>query len=153
MSQPPSSKGLKVIAGGAASPRGAGAAASAAGKVGLGVAAVQAFQTVVGFLETWQKAKTERRRIDALRDVEIAQIRERTRVILAYLDRAFEERQRVYLELFERLDRALEARDAQAVALVADAITRVAVQSPFQVLADREATQRALQDPNHTWEL
>ena len=81
------------------------------------------------------------RRIDAMRDV-----------LVAYLDRSFDERRAVFERAFSSLDTALESGSHDDVAKVLDSIVHLAESSPFKALRDLKATRNALADDGTVWE-
>ena len=94
-------------------------------------------------------ARTERVRIRAAAEAELAHIHSVRDVLLTYLDRSFDERRHNFEKLFETLDRALEANQLGAVARTLEAVVALAAQSPFKDLADAAKAARILKDRDH----
>lgn len=96
---------------------------------------------------------TKREAIRAEASVAIADIEARKQVLLAYLDRSFDERRDNFSRLFELADAALKDKDAQKLQSTLGAIVKLAGNSPFADLASIESTRAALANPDTEWEL
>lgn len=97
--------------------------------------------------------KTKRKQIEALRDVEVAKINAQKEFLLSYLDKTFDERKNQFNKYFDVLDKAIESNDMQVMQIVLSNINNLAASSPFKALGDYKATQKALEDNNHTWDI
>lgn len=97
--------------------------------------------------------KTKRREIEAERDMYISKINAQKEVMLAYLDKTFDERKKNFDKLFQIVDYALATNNTQALAMGLDSINQLAASSPFKDLASIESTQKALEDKDHIWDI
>lgn len=97
--------------------------------------------------------KTKRKEIEAERDIYVSKINAQKEVMLAYLDKSFDERRGNFEKLFKVVDHALTTNNMQELALGLDSINNLAMSSPFKDLASIESTQRALEDKNHVWDI
>ena len=95
---------------------------------------------------------TERINIEAQRDVAINRIQSQKEIILAYLNKSFDERKDQFDRFFNIVDDALAKDNMQQLALALDSINKLAVSSPFKELANIESTQKALNNKNHIWD-
>lgn len=97
--------------------------------------------------------KTKRKEIEAQRDAYITKISAQKEVMLAYLDKTFDERRINFEKLFQVVDSALANNNMQQLALSLDSINNLATSSPFKDLASIEGTKNALEDKNHIWDI
>lgn len=97
--------------------------------------------------------KTKRKEIEAERDMYISKINAQKEVMLAYLDKTFDERKENFDKLFQLVDHALATNNTQALAMGLDSINQLAASSPFKDLASIESTQKALEDKDHIWDI
>lgn len=97
--------------------------------------------------------KTKRKEIEAERDRYISKINAQKEVMLAYLDKSFDERKENFDKLFQIVDHALATNNIQALAMGLDSINQLAASSPFKDLATLESTQKALEDKDHIWDI
>lgn len=95
---------------------------------------------------------TVRADIAARRDSALTQIENQKAVLLAYLDKSFDERKENFEKLFSVVDHALEANNMEELGLGLQSIIKLADSSPFKDLASIEATAAALGDPDHAWD-
>ncbi len=102
--------------------------------------------------KTAEVERTKRQEITAWEKTTIAEIRAKRDLIMAYLDRSFDERAENFRCLFEVVDRAIITGDNQQLALTLNSITELAKSSPFKDLASLSYVRKALKDPNHVWE-
>jgi hypothetical protein len=92
--------------------------------------------------------KTKRKEIEAKRDVIVKNIESQKEIILAYLEKSFDERKDNFSKLFSIVDNAIVNNNMQQLALGLDSINKLADSSPFKALASIESTKLALEDKN-----
>ncbi|MFV0142049.1 MULTISPECIES: hypothetical protein [Empedobacter] len=110
--------------------------------------------TLAGEVEKFSEVqKTKRKEIEAQRDAYVAKINAQKVVMLAYLDRTFDERKNNFENLFKIVDHALENNNMQQLALGLDSINNLAATSPFKDLTSIQDTKNALEDKNHVWDI
>lgn len=97
--------------------------------------------------------KTKRKEIESERDKYVSKINAQKEVMLAYLERSFDERKDNFEKLFQVVDHALATNNTQALAMGLDSINQLANSSPFKDLASIESTQKALEDKDHIWDI
>lgn len=123
-------------------------------RVVYGLDAVSVLKEIVGLANRWidvHEAEVTKRAVIAARErTLIEELHARRDLFLAYLDRAFDERERAFNELFRALDRAMDT-DAASVAAVLGSITALARKSPFDDLGDLDLVKQNLADPNYVW--
>lgn len=95
---------------------------------------------------------TVRTGIAARRDIALAQIENQKTLLLAYLDKSFDERKENFEKLFSVLDHALDSNNMEELGLGLQSIIQLAESSPFKDLASLGATAAALEDPDHEWD-
>ena len=98
-----------------------------------------------------EQERTKRREIDAWESQTIAKINATRDLLMAYLDRSFDERAENFRSLFCIVDQALAAGNNEQLALALHSITEIAKSSPFKELANLASVQAALNDPDHEW--
>jgi hypothetical protein len=96
--------------------------------------------------------KTKRKEIEAKRDVIVNKIQSQKEIILAYLEKSFDERKDNFAKLFSVVDSAIATNNMQQLAMGLDSINKLAESSPFKALASVESTKLALEDKNHVWD-
>jgi hypothetical protein len=96
--------------------------------------------------------KTKRKEIEAKRDVIVNKIQSQKEIILAYLEKSFDERKDNFAKLFSVVDSAIATNNMQQLAMGLDSINKLAESSPFKALASVESTKLALEDKNHEWD-
>ncbi|MGQ0631972.1 MAG: hypothetical protein ACT4P1_13115 [Sporichthyaceae bacterium] len=102
------------------------------------------------WIRVHEEESTKREAIRAHADVRIAEIHERRDLFLSYLDRSFDERERVFDNLFRQLDQAMSG-NPEAVPTILASISTMAHKSPFADLHDPVALRQKLDDPNAEW--
>lgn len=100
-----------------------------------------------------EKHTTKRVNIEAYRVLETERIRAAENVLNDYFTRVFDERAQNFSELLQRLDKAAHDGNDQMVTETLDAIVAIAKKSPLADLADLGQIRKALDDPDHVWEL
>jgi hypothetical protein len=113
---------------------------------------LQGIKTVAECVHDIQKERTERTRLRESARVEVERIHAMRDVLLDYLDKSFDERRKNFGELFERLDGAIAADNAQLAIAVLDSVVKLAESSPFKVLQDVAATRAALSEKGKEWQ-
>ncbi|WP_199302452.1 hypothetical protein [Coleofasciculus sp. FACHB-129] len=98
-----------------------------------------------------EEERTKRRDIDAWEKERIAKINAQRDLLMAYLDRSFDERAENFRALFGVVDRAITAGNNEQLALALNSITEIAKSSPFKDLANLASVKVALNDPDHEW--
>jgi len=99
-----------------------------------------------------EQEQTKRREIEAWEKVTIAKINGQRDLLMAYLNRSFDERAENFRHLFCVVDRAIAADNNDQLALALHSITELAKSSPFKELANLASVRAALDDPDHEWE-
>jgi ribonucleotide reductase alpha subunit len=99
-----------------------------------------------------EQEQTKRREIEAWEKVTIAKINAQRDLLMAYLNRSFDERAENFRHLFCVVDRAIAADNNDQLALALHSITELAKSSPFKELANLASVRAALDDPDHEWE-
>lgn len=96
--------------------------------------------------------ETKRALINAQREVMVQQIQAQKEVMLAYLDKSFDERKKNFDKLFSLVDDAMKNNNYQQLDLALRSINVLAASSPFKALRSVEETKQALEDKNHEWD-
>lgn len=99
-----------------------------------------------------EQQKTERKEIEAKRDINISRIQAQKEIIMVYLEKSFDERKENFSKLFQVIDHAIENNNMQQLAMGLDSINQLAASSPFKALATLESTKEAINDKNHIWD-
>jgi hypothetical protein len=122
-----------------------------------GLSAFDALTTIVeetsAYLKLREEERTKRANIEAYAKLETDRIRGAERVLKQYFDQVFAERAHTIDELFARLDAATERGDDGSVAGTLSAIVDLAKSSPLATMGDLGELRKALDDPDHVWEL
>lgn len=117
------------------------------------VAAVEDLILMAGEVRKFEELQiTQRMDIAAGRDVAIANIKARTKILEDYLNRSFDERAENFSKLFDVVDDALDTNNMQALALGLNSVVELAASSPFKNLSSVKEATAALTDPNHEWD-
>jgi ribonucleotide reductase alpha subunit len=98
-----------------------------------------------------EQEQTKRREIDAWERETITKINAQRELLMAYLDRSFDERAENFRLLFAVVDSAIASGNNEQLALALNSITDIAKSSPFKDLANLASVRAALDDPNHEW--
>lgn len=118
------------------------------------ISAIAVLQEIVQLGREWiqvhEEESTKRTAIQAHADVRIAEIHSRRDLFLTHLDRSFDERQRLFDDLFRQLDQAMSGNPA-AVPTILATISTLAHKSPFADLHDPIALRQKLDDPDAEW--
>jgi hypothetical protein len=104
------------------------------------------------YLQIAEIEKTQRREIEANEKVAIAKIHAQRDLLMAYLDRSFDERAENFRSLFKVVDQAIANGNNEQLAIALNSIVEIAKSSPFKDLADLASVRASLNDPNHVWE-
>lgn len=98
-----------------------------------------------------EQEQTKRREIEAWEKEAISKINAQRELLMAYLDRSFDERAENFRALFAVVDSAIASGNNEQLALTLNSITEIAKSSPFKDLANINTVRAALNDPNHEW--
>jgi len=98
-----------------------------------------------------EQEQTKRREIEAREKATLAKITAQQDLLMAYLDRSFDERAENFRSLFCVVNQAIAAGNNDQLALALHSITEIAKSCPFKELANLASVQAALDDPNHVW--
>lgn len=109
--------------------------------------------SVTEFGRVREQERTKREAVTAHADLERQRIQAAASVLSDYFDKTFAERRGNFEALFTRLDAATEAGDASSMAASLDAIVKIAQTSPLADLGDLGQIRKALDDPDHVWDL
>ncbi|MFC0003626.1 hypothetical protein [Micromonospora siamensis] len=112
--------------------------------------AAQYLMEIVGVVKAIDANMTERARIAADRDKEIARINAASQGLRDYLDRVFAERRELHHGFFTRLDKAIEDRDPEAIRACVTGIVEVAKHSPLNDIVELRSVWA---DPNAVIEI
>lgn len=124
--------------------------ANGAGWVATTVDAAQYLMAIVGVVKDIDENVTERARIAADRDKEIARISAASQGLRDYLDRVFGERRELHRGFFTRLDKAVEERDPETIRACVTGIVEVAKHSPLNNIVELRSVWA---DPNAVIEI
>ena len=111
---------------------------------------VEASRDVAKFTEL---QKTKRAEIRAQAETRIKEIDSMRNLIMAYLDKTFDERSKIFAKQFECVDKALAEGDVNLLAVSLNSITDLAKSSPFKALTDIKNVQKQLSDTNSTFDI
>ncbi|MBD2677859.1 MULTISPECIES: hypothetical protein [Nostoc] len=103
------------------------------------------------YLKVAEEEQTNRREIDAWEKETITKINAQRDLLMAYLDRSFDERAKNFRALFAVVDSAIASGNNEQLALTLNSITEIAKSSPFKELANLASVRAALDDPDHEW--
>lgn len=98
-----------------------------------------------------EQQKTKRCEIEAWEKEAIAKINAQRDLLMAYLDRSFDERAENFRALFSVVDNAMSSGNNDQLALALNSITEIAKSNPFKELANLASVRTALDDPDHEW--
>ncbi|MEP0801506.1 hypothetical protein [Funiculus sociatus] len=98
-----------------------------------------------------EQEQTKRCEIEVWEKERIAKINAQRDLLMAYLDRSFDERAENFRTLFGVVDRAITAGNNEQLALALNSITEIAKSSPFKDIANLASVKAALNDPDHEW--
>ncbi len=110
------------------------------------VSVMNLISDVIGTIKFCAEQETERSRINAQRDVCIAQIKSKEEIILDYLEKTFDERKGLFEKFFNRADKAMESGNNEQLAVILSGVTKLAESSPFKDLVDLERTKNTLKN-------
>ncbi|MBD2301239.1 MULTISPECIES: hypothetical protein [Nostocales] len=111
----------------------------------------QMMSAYTDYLTIAEQEKTKRREIDAWEKETITKINAQRDLLMAYLERSFDERAENFRSLFAVVDGAIASGNNEQLALALNSITEIAKSSPFKDLANLASVRAALNDPNHEW--
>lgn len=105
------------------------------------------------YLRIREEEQTKRAKIEAYESVEVARIHEASSRLKDYFERVFSERSRTIDGLFGHLDDAMTRGDGTAATAALQGIVDLAKSSPLADMGDLTQVRKALDDPDHVWEL
>ncbi len=100
-----------------------------------------------------EEQKTRRTEIRAATEIKIKEINAMKDVIMAYLDKTFDERSLIFKKQFDIIDIALEKGDVNMLSIGLNSINDLAKSSPFKALADINNVKKQLSQKNTTWDI
>ncbi|WP_066424354.1 hypothetical protein [Anabaena sp. 4-3] len=103
------------------------------------------------YLTIAEQEQTKRREIEAWEKETITKLNAQRDLLIAYLDRSFDERADNFRALFAVVDSAIASGNNEQLALALNSITEIAKSSPFKDFANLASVRAALNDPNHEW--
>jgi len=103
------------------------------------------------YVQIAEHERTKRGEIEAWEQTTLAKINAQRDLLIAYLDRSFDERARNFQALFNGVDQAIAAGNHEQLALTLNSIVDLAKSSPFKELADLASVRAKLNDPDHEW--
>jgi len=98
-----------------------------------------------------EQEQTKRREFTAWEQTTISRIHEQPDLLIAYLDRSFDERAKNFHSLFCIAEQAIIIGNNEQLALALHSITELAKSSPFKELANLASVKATLKDPDHEW--
>jgi ribonucleotide reductase alpha subunit len=98
-----------------------------------------------------QQERTKRREIEAWEKATVAQINAQRDLLMAYLDRSFDERAENFRSLFCVVEQAMASGNNEQLASALHCITEIASSCPFKEFASLASVRAALEDPNYEW--
>ncbi|MGB6068199.1 MAG: hypothetical protein WBG50_25615 [Desulfomonilaceae bacterium] len=126
------------------------------GKLGQVVQTINPLQFVgdiVRYYSELQSTETERQRIEAQRQIALAEIEAKRTLFLEYLDHAFAERAENFKRLFNAVDAALAQGNTDELALTLHTITDLAKTTPMANFVDMQQVRKVLSKQDHEWPL
>lgn len=100
-----------------------------------------------------EKERTQQTKLQEDARIEVERIHAMRDVLVTYLEKSFDEREKNFRELFSRLDVAIEKNDVKLAGAVLDSVVKLADSSPFKALRDVEAARKAVGEANKVWDL
>jgi len=105
------------------------------------------------YLRLREEERTKRAKIDSYATVEVARIHEASSLLKQYFEQVFVERSTTIDGLFRHLDVAMTSGDGKATEAALQGIVNLAKSSPLVDIGDLSQVRKALDDPDHVWEL
>ncbi|RBY91063.1 hypothetical protein [Blastococcus sp. TF02A-30] len=105
------------------------------------------------YLRLREEEQSKRAKIDAYASVEITRIQEASSALKSYFEQVFAERSTTIDGLFRHLDVAMASGDGKATEAALQGIVDLAKSSPMVDIGDLSQIRKALDDPDHVWEL
>jgi hypothetical protein len=105
------------------------------------------------YLRLREEEQTKRAKIGAYASVEVARIQEASTLLKRYFEQVFAERSKTIDGLFRHLDDAMTSGDGTTAATALRGIVDLAKSSPLSDVGDLSQVRKALDDPEHVWEL
>lgn len=101
---------------------------------------------------THEVEQTKRRQIVNAERATIKEIEAKREILMAYLDKSFDERKCNFARLFDALDTAIEVNNTEVMAYTLNSIIELGKSSPFKDLASVSKFRKALEDPDKRFE-
>ena len=105
------------------------------------------------YLRLREEEQTKRAKLDAYATVEVARIHEASSLLKHYFEQVFAERSTTIDGLFRHLDVAMTSGDGKATEAALQGIVNLAKSSPLVDMGDLTQVRKAMDDPDHVWEL
>ncbi|MGY1753829.1 hypothetical protein [Blastococcus sp. SYSU D01042] len=105
------------------------------------------------YLRLREEEHTKRAKIDAHATVEVTRIQEASSLLKHYFEQVFAERSTTIDGLFRHLDVAMMSGNENATTAALEGIVDLAKSSPLADIGDLSQIRKALDDPDHVWEL
>ncbi|MCA0146764.1 hypothetical protein [Blastococcus sp. LR1] len=105
------------------------------------------------YLKVRGEEQTKQQRIDAYATVEVARIQEASALLKGYFEQVFAERSTTIDGLFKHLDDAMASGNDESAGMALQGIVDLAKSSPLAAMGDLTQVRKALDDPDHVWEL
>lgn len=109
-------------------------------------ALTQLVNAVADVIKVRQIEQTNRERVQAERDKEVARVEATTTIVREFFNRFYSERRDVYSHLFDNLDHARAAGDIQAMQTAVTGIVEFSRTSPFAMIGDGSALRTMMSD-------
>ncbi len=127
------------------------------GNLASGVNAFGALNNIVEATREYflvrEQEETKRASIHTYERLELGRIAAAEAVLKDYFRLTFAERERNVDALFKRYDDAIERGDAQLAQAALTGVVDLAKSSPLADLGDLSQVRKALDDPDHVWDL
>lgn len=98
-----------------------------------------------------EQEQTKRQEIEAWENVTVTKINAQRDLLIAYLDRSFDERAENFRALFCVVEQAIASGNNEQLALALHSITEIAKSCPFKEFTNLASVHAALDDPDHEW--
>ncbi len=151
MSRPPKSRAIMPAPGRALTVGKAAKSLKSATEVAGAVQQVAA--AYMEYAKVRQQERTKRKQIRAAENERLAAIAAQRDLIMAYLDRSFDERRANFEGLFRALDQAIAEGRPEVIATTLHSITELASSGPFRDIASVAQVRDRLADPDEVFEV
>jgi hypothetical protein len=113
-------------------------------------------EVVGGYTEYCRMAEqeaTKRREIEAWESTRLEEIKAQKDLFLTYMSEAFEERAKIFSDMFRLVDAAMAKGEVEQIGIILTSITDLAKKTPFKDLIDISKTKAMIRDRNHVHDL